>query len=405
MLQIKEIADKDDKNAEITDIQFSPDKKHFAATDNLGRIGLFKLENNIWSLVARFHFIANTHIISFCFNEIGDRIFAITEDRLLNEFKLTDDVYENYSLQKPNVLKIEDDCNLTSVVSYPLSIGKEKNLVISNDAYKIRQVNTYDDKLQITKTSLGPCFGGPITLMRVVPGKDKDKRLIAFSTKEKIMGLMSLPIDGNPYRYMGVIAHPGDIKNIKSTHTFNYLFTTGGSDYTINIWKYNPNPLIDVVQSGGEGIEPFLNLLEGGRDGFKYKEMVDYFYYAQIKSKDENTTKQRILDQTVTVNLIHGMLASLGYYPSNEEILNIQNEVMHMKISEGTKDKNDDINFETFVKIYLNHRPYIEVDVAQIENSFDDMKEQKKYRLLNDDKEKIIGREKLIEALQLLKIE
>jgi WD40 repeat protein len=405
MLQIKEIADKDDKNAEITDIQFSPDKKHFAATDNLGRIGLFKLENNIWSLVARFHFIANTHIISFCFNEIGDRIFAITEDRLLNEFKLTDDVYENYSLQKPNVLKIEDDCNLTSVVSYPLSIGKEKNLVISNDAYKIRQVNTYDDKLQITKTSLGPCFGGPITLMRVVPGKDKDKRLIAFSTKEKIMGLMSLPIDGNPYRYMGVIAHPGDIKNIKSTHTFNYLFTTGGSDYTINIWKYNPNPLIDVVQSGGEGIEPFLNLLEGGRDGFKYKEMVDYFYYAQIKSKDENTTKQRILDQTVTVNLIHGMLASLGYYPSNEEILNIQNEVMHMKISEGTKDKNDDINFETFVKIYLNHRPYIEVDVDQIENSFDNMREQKKYHLVNDDNEIIIVREKLIEVLQLLKID
>ena len=125
-------------------------------------------------------------------------------------------------------------------------------------------------KLQITKKSLGPCFGGTITLMRVVPSKDKDNRLILFSTKEKIMGLMSLPIDGNPYRYMGVIAHPGDIKNIKSTHTFNYLFTTGGSDYTINIWKYNPNPLIDVVQSGGEGIEPFLNLLEG-RDGLNIK--------------------------------------------------------------------------------------------------------------------------------------
>ena len=39
------------------------------------------------------------------------------------------------------------------------------------------------------------------------------------------------------------------------------------------------------------------------------------------------------------------MLANLGYYPSYEEIFNIQNEVMHMKISEGTKDKNDDIYF------------------------------------------------------------
>ena len=54
-----------------------------------------------------------------------------------------------------------------------------------------------------------------------------------------------------------------------------------------------PNHSIDVVQSGGERIEPFLNLLEG-RDGFKYKEMVDYSYYPQIKSKNENTTKQRI---------------------------------------------------------------------------------------------------------------
>ena len=33
------------------------------------------------------------------------------------------------------------------------------------------------------------------------------------------------------------------------------------------------------------------------------------------------------------------------------------------------------------------------------------MREQKKYHLLNDDNEKIIGREKLIEALQLLKID
>ena len=129
--------------------------------------------------------------------------------------------------------------------------------------------------------------------MRVLPNKDKDNRLIFFSTKEKIMGLMSLPIDGNPYRYMGVIIHPGDIKNIKSAQSVKFLFTTGRSDYTINIWKHNPNPSIEVVQSGGEGIEPFLNLLEG-RDGFKYKEMVDYSYYPQIKSKNENTTKQRI---------------------------------------------------------------------------------------------------------------
>ena len=438
ILQIKEVADKEDKNAVIKEIQFSPDKKHFAATDNMGRIGLFRLEGVVWSLVARYHFKGQINILSFCFNENGSRIYTITSDRYLEEFKLAaeGETYQNYSFPmnipgnkndnnvsinniNPNAnvnnkvyssIKIEDDCNMTSIVWYPLSHHKEKEIVISNDAYKIKAVNVNDsssstNSLSIIKTSLGPCFGGPIQVMRVIPGKDKTKRLIAFATREKVLGLMFLPIDGNPFRYMGVIAHPGIIKDVKPATNASYIFTTGGDDYTINIWRYNINPLIDAVENGGDGIKPFLNLLEGGIGGKKYKEMVDYFYYAQIKSKDENTTKHRVLDQTVAINYIHGLLSSLGYYPSIEEINNIQREVRHMKHLENAKEKSDDINFETFVKIYLNHRPYIELDVDKIENSFDNMKDQVKYHLIHDDNETIIIRERLIECLRELKYE
>ena len=349
ILQIKEVADKEDKNAEIKEIQFSPDKKHFAATDNMGRIGLFRLEGVVWSLVARYHFKGQINTLSFRFNEYGSRIYTITSDRYSEEFKLAaeGETYQNYSFPmnipgnkndnnvsinniNPNAnvnnkvyssIKIEDDCNMTSIVWYPLSHHKEKEIVISNDAYKIKAVNVNDsssstNSLSIIKTSLGPCFGGPIQVMRVIPGKDKTKRLIAFATREKVLGLMFLPIDGNPFRYMGVIAHPGIIKDVKPATNASYIFTTGGDDYTFNIWRYNINPLIDAVENGGDGIKPFLNLLEGGIGGKKYKEMVDYFYYAQIKSKDENTTKHRVLDQTVAINYIHGLLSSLGYYPS-----------------------------------------------------------------------------------------
>ena len=99
ILQIKEVADKEDKNAEIKEIQFSPDKKHFAATDNMGRIGLFKLEGVVWSLVARYHFKGKINILSFCFNENGSRIYTITSDRYLEEFKLVGEgeTYQNYS--------------------------------------------------------------------------------------------------------------------------------------------------------------------------------------------------------------------------------------------------------------------------------------------------------------------
>ena len=438
ILQIKEVADKEDKNAEIKEIQFSPDKKHFAATDNMGRIGLFRLEGVVWSLVARYHFKGQINILSFCFNEEGTRIYTITSDRYLEEFKLVGEgeSYQNYSfpmnipgnkvdnnINNNNInnanntnnksyisIKIEDDCNMTSIVWYPLSHQKEKEIVISNDAYKIKAVNVNDslnntNPLSIIKASLGPCFGGPIQVMRVIPGKDKTKRLIAFATREKVLGLMCLPIDGNPFRYMGVIAHPGIIKDVKPATNASYIFTTGGDDYTINIWRYNINPLIEAVENGGDGIKPFLNLLEGGKEGKKYKEMVDYFYYAQIKSKDENTTKHRVLDQTVAINCIHGLLASLGYYPSIEEINNIQREVRHMKHLENVKEKSDDITFETFVKIYLNHRPYIELDVDKIEDSFDNMKNQVKYHSIHDDNETIIVRERLIECLQEIKYE
>lgn len=54
----------------------------------MGRIGLFRLEGVVWSLVARYQFKGNINILSFCFNEQGTRIYTITSDRYLEEFKL-----------------------------------------------------------------------------------------------------------------------------------------------------------------------------------------------------------------------------------------------------------------------------------------------------------------------------
>jgi hypothetical protein len=186
---------------------------------------------------------------------------------------------------------------MTSVIWYPLTPGKDRNIVITNDEYKMRMVmvSMVNSEMIIKQSVLGPSYGGPIKKLKVIPGTNKDKRLLTFSTANKIFGLIYLPLDGNPFRVMGVIGHPGNIQDIKPAKNIEYIFTTGGSDFTINAWKHNITPLIDAVHNGGEGIEPFLTLLEGGREGLKYQDMVNFFYYAQIKSKDENTTKVYIL--------------------------------------------------------------------------------------------------------------
>lgn len=158
-----------------------------------------------------------------------------------------------------------------------------------------------------------------------------------------------LPVDGNPYKVMGVIGHPNEIQDIKPAKNLDYIITTGGKDFTINGWKYNINPLLDSVANGGEGIDPFLTLLEGGRDGLMYQDMVNFFYYAQIKSKDENTTKYRVLTDNVSLKYIYGLLASMGYYPSKADLENINNEVKYSKPTESSKH-NDFINFDMFVK-------------------------------------------------------
>lgn len=36
---------------------------------------------------------------------------------------------------------------------------------------------------------------------------------------------------------------------------------------------------------------PFIDLLEGGQEGQLLRDLKDFFYYSQIRSKDENTTK------------------------------------------------------------------------------------------------------------------
>ena len=60
------------------------------------------------------------------------------------------------------------------------------------------------------KTALAPTYGGPITRMTPVYAEaDGEEQFMLYATHEKVLGLVQLPLDGNPNKCMGLIAHPG----------------------------------------------------------------------------------------------------------------------------------------------------------------------------------------------------
>ena len=79
-----------------------------------------------------------------------------------------------------------------------------------------------------------------------------------------------MPLDGNPNKTMGLISHPGEVADFCASSDGKYLFTCGGDDLSVKMWKIDINPIEYAIARGGEGIEPFINLIEGGREGQNY---------------------------------------------------------------------------------------------------------------------------------------
>lgn len=70
------------------------------------------------------------------------------------------------------------------------------------------------------------------------------------------------------------------------SHDGRYLFTAGGEDLSLSMWDVDVNALDATANLGGEGVAPFLAMVDGGVDGPVVDEMKDLFYYAQLKRCD-----------------------------------------------------------------------------------------------------------------------
>ncbi|CAM9681994.1 unnamed protein product [Heterosigma akashiwo] len=317
-----------------------------------------------WEYIGRHrsHTMAITGL-EFGLREDGRTALAsAAEDRTLVEYDL-----EGSSLEAGLLLldqargegapaRVEQVARPTCLAWHPL-LGEdyEDRVVTANDEFKLRQWN--GDNRSFRRMSLGPTFGGPLNRLmsaEAVP-VPAPSGFMAYTTAEKVIGLLALPLDGDPASAVGLIAHPGPISGPLLRATLAVL--AGRRDLSVNMgrgpvsvlslrymWEHRPPARLTVRQpplppgggGGGAGAPGRARPLHGpagGGGGAAHRELVDYFYYCQLRAQGEDTTEERRAEGRVKLAELPNLMRALGHYPSEAAVAEMVAEVKYSRFT------------------------------------------------------------------------
>eukprot|EP01036_Dinobryon_divergens_P027639 gene27639-36445_t len=300
----------------ILDIKFSLSGMFFACYDAAHRVLIFKkvvdgyssARKSDDSLIYQYLGRASAHTgpivgIAFGMKDIQETLVSISEDR-----HCPTAVFWNP--------RTEEDV--------------EDRFIVANDEFKLKEYNI-DSKL-CRKTTIAPRFGTPpATLLQVA--------------KYRVIGMGTFPLTGDPSKVMGIVAHPGVISSLAISADGKFLFSAGGPDLSVNMWKLSEGEFPKLPPP--PSLIPFFSLLEGG---------------------------EGILGKTPwipgTSMEIPSLMRAIGYYPSEDEVVNMINEVRYKSfVRTGVTEQF--INLEDFIKLYINHRPVLPLDKQNIAAAFE----------------------------------
>eukprot|EP00039_Didymoeca_costata_P020844 m.342601 g.342601 ORF g.342601 m.342601 type:complete len:1151 (+) comp21614_c0_seq1:262-3714(+) len=354
----------------ILKVIFSDDGHHLATMDDDKCVALYRTQDNFdtpYFFVGKngAHYRPIVDIL-FCKDaNRGTVLLSIGEDRMLTEFDIKESSFDNGLVTLGTPVRVEQRAIPTSFATYPTFGKKEECLIVANNEFKLKLLNKNTKKCR--KTVLGPVFDSPVDNLVVLPPypKESSPQALAYVTNDKI-GLTLLPADGNPYSNTVVVGHAEGVANIVSSFDGRYIFSCGGQ--SLQMWAINTDILEERCKLGGDDLEPFVGLIEGGRDGKLFKEMEDYFYLAQLQGQGLSVMQRRKVSEKLPISQIPSVLRGLGFFPSERDIEDMKNEV---KLSEYMETGNiiEEIDFPTFIKLYVNHRPLFDVTVNDIQKA------------------------------------
>ena len=375
----------------IVDIVFSPSGQFMAAHDAMKRVliwskGAPDLNDEIGTEVSKdkqqsYTFIGRaiahtSRIVGLVFgNREGTEVLiSVGEDRKAIEYDLKESSVENGVVIIDTPTRLELVPRPTAVCWHPhCGDDNEDRFIIANEDFKFKEFNS--ESKQCRNTTLTPAFGGPLTTIIPLPvdASQDGEKYYAYSTAENVVGVGCLPLTGDPKNVMGLVAHPGSITGMTISYCGQYMFSTGGKDLSANMWFIDTQKL----PRGADQVtvqNNFLELLEGGSGGELHNDIIDYFYYCQLRTQGEDSMDDRSITGKIPVGEIPHLVRAIGFYPSEEDIANMVNEVRykHFMIDGAMEDH---IGLNDFIRLYINHRPIIPLTTASIEAALEVIKE------------------------------
>lgn len=71
---------------------------------------------------------------------------------------------------------------------------------------------------------------------------------------------------------------------------------------------------------GGGELEPYYCLIEGGRYGWLFQEIMDLYFYIQILEQADDVSQVRVVSDYISVTELPDLMRACGYFPSEFEV-------------------------------------------------------------------------------------